>query len=96
MSQPVPQPQSSASMPPTPKPVPVPRNGVDVPKLFATLDVVKGQPQIAQFQFRASNRWVKGTHSRSTIAGYWGAMQEMTHGAAFTLDLPATVPEERP
>jgi hypothetical protein len=26
-----------------------PRNGVDVPTLFATLDAVKGAPQIAQF-----------------------------------------------
>jgi uncharacterized OsmC-like protein len=55
------------------------RNGVDVPTLFATLDAVKGQPEIAAFQFRASNRWVSGTHSRSTIQGFSGAMQEMRH-----------------
>jgi uncharacterized OsmC-like protein len=55
------------------------RNGVDVPTLFATLDAVKGQPEIAAFQFRASNRWVSGTHSRSTIHGFSGAMQEMRH-----------------
>ncbi len=30
------------------------RNGVDVPTLFATLDAVKGQPEIAAFQFRAT------------------------------------------
>ena len=29
------------------------RNGVDVPTLFATLDAVKAQPELAQFQFRA-------------------------------------------
>src|SRR5918995_216592 len=40
------------------------RNGVDVPTPFATLAAVKGQPEIAAFQFRASNRWVSGTHSR--------------------------------
>ena len=33
-----------------------PRNGVDIPTLFATLDAVKGAPQIAQFQFRATQR----------------------------------------
>ncbi len=38
-----------------------PRNGVDTPTLFATLDAVKGQPELAKFQFRVSNRWVKGT-----------------------------------
>lgn len=68
------------------KPAPMPRNGVDVPRLFATLDAVKGQPEIAKFQFRASNRWLAGTHSRSTIAAYYGAMQEMAHGTEFSYD----------
>ena len=55
-----------------------PRNGVDVPTLFATLDAVKGAPQIAQFQFRATNEWISGTHNRSTIQGFYGAGQEDT------------------
>jgi uncharacterized OsmC-like protein len=62
------------------------RNGVNVPTLFATLDAVKGQPEIAAFQFRASNRWVSGTHSRSTIQGFYGAMQEMRHEQEHTYD----------
>ena len=62
------------------------RNGVDVPTLFATLDAVKGQPEIAAFQFRASNRWVSGTHSRSTIQGFYGAMQELRHEQEHTYD----------
>jgi uncharacterized OsmC-like protein len=62
-----------------------PRNGVDVPTLFATLDVVKGQPQAAQFQFRASNRWISGTESRSTIHGFFGTGQELEHTAATEL-----------
>ena len=37
------------------------------PTLFATLDAVKGQNEIAKFQFRATNTWVSGTHSRSTV-----------------------------
>jgi uncharacterized OsmC-like protein len=56
-----------------------PRNGVDVPRLFATLDAVKGQNEIAKFQFRAANTWVNGTHNRSQISGFFGAMQEMEH-----------------
>ena len=54
------------------------RNGVDVPTLFATLDAVKGAPQIADFQFRATNEWISGTHNRSTIQGFYGAGQEDT------------------
>jgi uncharacterized OsmC-like protein len=62
------------------------RNGVDTATLFATLDAVKGTPEIAKFQFRATNTWVSGTHNRSTINGFYGAMQEMTHTQPTTLD----------
>ena len=62
------------------------RNGVDTATLFATLDAVKGNADIAKFQFRATNRWISGTHNRSTIHGYHGAMQEMTHREPFTFD----------
>jgi uncharacterized OsmC-like protein len=55
------------------------RNGVDTETLFATLAAVKGDPDIAKFQFRATNRWVSGTHNVSTIHGFYGAKQEMTH-----------------
>ena len=55
------------------------RNGVDTATLFATLDAVKANREIAKFRFRATNRWVSGTHNRSTIDGFYGAMQEMTH-----------------
>jgi len=54
-------------------------NGVDVPTLFATLDAVRAQNEIAAFRFRASNTWVRGTHSRSTYSGFFGAGQEMQH-----------------
>jgi uncharacterized OsmC-like protein len=63
-----------------------PRNGVDVATLFATLDAVKANPEIAKFQFRATNRWVSGTHNRSTIHGFYGAGQEMTHKKAHDYD----------
>jgi uncharacterized OsmC-like protein len=62
------------------------RNGVDTETLFATLDSVKGQPDIAKFQFRATNRWVNGTHNQSTIHGFYGAMQEMTHQQVHVYD----------
>jgi uncharacterized OsmC-like protein len=62
------------------------RNGVDTATLFATLDAVKGNPEIAKFQFRATNRWISGTHNQSTIDGFFGAMQEMTHQQAHVYD----------
>ncbi len=64
----------------------LPLNGVDTPTLFATLDAVKAQPEIAEFQFRATNTWVKGTHNRSSIHGFFGAGQELEHKHETTID----------
>jgi uncharacterized OsmC-like protein len=43
--------------------------------MFATLDAIKGQPELAKFQFRATNRWMGGTHNRSHIKEFDGAGQ---------------------
>jgi uncharacterized OsmC-like protein len=70
------------------------RNGVDVPTLFATLDAVKGAPQLADFQFRATNTWVSGTNSRSAIHGFYGAGQEdssRTEPFVYDADHPAVL-----
>jgi uncharacterized OsmC-like protein len=63
-----------------------PMNGVDTPTLFATLDVVKAQPVLAEFQFRATNRWQQGTHSRTRIESFRGAGAEQKHVREFTYD----------
>jgi uncharacterized OsmC-like protein len=62
------------------------RNGVDTATLFATLDAVKQAPQAAQFQFRAHNQWISGTHNRSTIADYFGVGEERSHERTFVFD----------
>ena len=63
-----------------------PLNGVDVPTLFATIDAVKGQRELAAFRFRAVNRWQSGTHSRNTITSFYGAGTEHEHVREFTMD----------
>jgi len=63
-----------------------PRNGVDTPTLFATLDVVKAQPEIAQFRFRVSNRWVSGTNSRSRMETFTGAGGPHEHKRVYEYD----------
>lgn len=65
---------------------PAMRNGVNTTTLFATLDAIKGDPELAKFQFRATNRWISGTHNQSTMHGFFGAKQEMTHAVAHTAD----------
>jgi uncharacterized OsmC-like protein len=65
---------------------PAVRNGVDTATLFATIDAVKANPELARFRFRASNTWVSGTHNQSTIDGFYGTGQDMAHEQAWTLD----------
>jgi uncharacterized OsmC-like protein len=63
-----------------------PLNGVNTPNLFATINAVKGSPELARFQFRARNRWVHGTHSQTTIDSFSGAGGEQKHAATFRYD----------
>lgn len=71
----------------------VPLNGVDTPTLFATIDAVKAQPELGKFQFRATNRWMSGTHSRSRIETFSGAGGEHRHmgDVQFDADHPAVL-----
>ncbi len=62
------------------------RNGVDTAALFTTLDAVKGEPELADFQFRVTNEWVSGTHNRSTIDDFYGCKQELKHASTWTFD----------
>ncbi len=64
----------------------VPMNGVDTPTLFATINAVKGQPELAKFQFRASSRWLDGTHSRSQVEAFTGAGGTHTHVSQYGFD----------
>ena len=77
----------------TTKRTPVPMNGVDTPKLLATIQAVGAQPELAKFRFRANNRWVAGTRSESTMQDFFGAGGEHKHLAATkaTGDHPAVL-----
>jgi uncharacterized OsmC-like protein len=71
----------------------VPMNGVDTPTLFATINAVKGQPELAKFRFTATNTWMQGTHSRSRIELFSGAGSEHKHtgDVQFDADHPAVL-----
>jgi uncharacterized OsmC-like protein len=78
---------------PSPRKPRVPLNGVNTPGLFATIDVVRNQPQLAEFQFRAKGDWVGGTHMQTTMSDFYGAGGEHSHKAAYTAsaDHPAVL-----
>ena len=63
------------------------RNGVDTGQLFGTLDLLKEQPALGRFQFRARNRWIHGAHNRTTIKDFYAAGGEDTSRSdAFDVD----------
>jgi len=63
-----------------------PLNGVDTPTLFATINAVRDQPELAKFKFRASSRWLEGTHSRARSEGFFGAGGEHQHASEWQFD----------
>lgn len=77
---------ATTEMPAATRKPPVPMNGVDTPKLFATIGAVADQRPLARFQFRADGEWLSGTHMRSTMSGFFGAGGEMQHGRPFTAE----------
>lgn len=52
------------------------RNGLDLIQMGQTIEALKNDPSLAQFEFRASNQWINGGENRSTIRGFYGAGAE--------------------
>jgi len=52
------------------------RNGLDLEQMVQTVEAIKAKPEIAQFRFRARNRWITGGENRSTIRDFYGACAE--------------------
>lgn len=69
-----------------------PRNGVDVPSFLATINAVRDMPELADFTFRASSRWVAGTHSQTRMGTFTGAGGDHDHGFDTVLDADHPTP----
>lgn len=52
------------------------RNGLDLIQMGQTIEALKNDPGLAQFEFRARNEWVDGGENRSAIRGFYGAGAE--------------------
>jgi uncharacterized OsmC-like protein len=62
-------------------------NGVNVDALLGVRDALADTPEIAQFTWRATNSWVGGTHSRSTVDTFYGFGEQQHHKTTFTHDI---------
>ena len=60
-------------------------NGVNVEQLVETIEAIREQPDIADFRFRVTNRWVDGGQNETTISGFFGACQEVERERSFEL-----------
>lgn len=62
-------------------------NGVNVSQLINVIDQIEADPDYAKFQFRATNRWLSGGHSRSRIKEFFaGNAEDTTRTESFALD----------
>jgi uncharacterized OsmC-like protein len=61
-------------------------NGVNVEALLGARQALDEAPEAAQFKWRATSEWVDGTHSRSTIGGFFGLGAEQSRGKEFTVE----------
>jgi uncharacterized OsmC-like protein len=51
-------------------------NGVNVQQLVGTINAIQATPDLVRFKFRATNQWITGGHSRTTIQSFYGAGSE--------------------
>lgn len=61
-------------------------NGVNVEALLGAREALSQAPAAAKFKWRANCKWVNGTHSSSSVQGFFGLGQEQSHKTEFKYD----------
>ena len=61
-------------------------NGVNVEALLDARKALTEAPEAAKFQWRATCTWQNGTHSHSTVEGFFGLGEEQKHKTTFSFD----------
>ena len=61
-------------------------NGVNVEALIGAREALTETPEGAKFTWRANCKWVNGTHSQTSIKGFFGLGEEQSHKTTFTFD----------
>ena len=62
------------------------QNGVNVDALLGARDALSKAPEAAKFNWRATCKWQNGTHSQTSVKGFFGLGQEQSHKTEFTFD----------
>ena len=61
-------------------------NGVNVQALLDAREALKDAPGATAFTWRASCKWVNGTHSQSSVKGFYGLGEEQSHKTETTFE----------
>jgi len=61
-------------------------NGVNVEALLGAREALGQAPEAAKFAWRATCEWKHGTHSKSTVEGFFGLGEEQKHRTTFSFD----------
>jgi uncharacterized OsmC-like protein len=61
-------------------------NGVNVEALLDARKALTETPAAARFKWRATCKWINGTHSHSSVEGFFGLGEEQNHKTTFTFD----------
>jgi uncharacterized OsmC-like protein len=61
-------------------------NGVNVEALLDARKALSEAPEAAKFQWRASCKWINGTHSESTVQNFFGLGGEQNHRTEFKFE----------
>ena len=61
-------------------------NGVNVEALLGAREALTKAPEAAQFKWRATCNWVRGTHSRTSVQKYFGLGTDQSHKQEFKFD----------
>src|SRR5215813_7987683 len=61
-------------------------NGVNVEALLDARNALSDAPEAAEFTWRATNQWLRGTHSKTTIEQYSGLGEQHDHKSVFSYE----------
>jgi uncharacterized OsmC-like protein len=61
-------------------------NGVNVEALLGAREALGKAPEAARFNWKATSKWVGGTHTRTHLKSFFGLGQDQSHKSEFTFD----------
>jgi uncharacterized OsmC-like protein len=62
-------------------------NGVNVEALIGAREALTAAPEAAKFEWRAACEWKNGTHSSTTVEGFFGLGEEQKHRTRYSFDV---------